>query len=78
MTRPRHTPYTVRGIKRVACWRCGALPGYSNWQVCADGNAYRALCVGCDISLNALVMHWMNVPEWRAKVHAYIALVRGP
>lgn len=49
--RPRREPYTAAGIKRVRCVRCEA-PAVHQWQVCADLNRYRALCLDCDIALN--------------------------
>ena len=57
----RRTPYTERGIRRIPCARCGA-PSSTQWQVCADGNQYRGLCIDCDVALNALVLGWMGLP----------------
>lgn len=57
----RRRPYTERGIQRVPCARCGA-PSTQQWQVCGDGNQYRGLCPGCDVSLNKLVMDFMGLP----------------
>lgn len=55
MTRPRTKPYTEAGIRRLKCVRCGKQ-GYSQWQICADGNQYRVLCKSCDVAVNRWVM----------------------
>lgn len=70
LSRPRHEPYTDVGIRRCKCVRCGA-PSVHQWNVCADGNAYRALCLDCDIALNLLVLKWANDPNAEIKVAAY-------
>jgi hypothetical protein len=54
----RRKPYTEIGIRRVPCTRC-RLPGRFQWQICADGRAYRTLCARCDVELNELVMRWV-------------------
>jgi len=77
VTRPRRKPYTAAGIKRVPCARCGA-PGVHQWQICSDGNQFRALCVACDIALNRLVLKWVGFPDWRAKAAAYAEKSRRP
>lgn len=55
-----------------ACFRCGDPAGYQ-WQVCADGNTWRPLCVDCDIALNRVVLEWMRHPQAAELVDAYIA-----
>lgn len=55
----RRKPYTSLGIKRVPCFRCGD-PGAHQWQICADGNQYRAVCTPCDIALNETVLRFMG------------------
>jgi hypothetical protein len=72
----RREPYTSAGILRVPCVRCGAR-ALHQWNVCADGNRYRALCLDCDIALNKLVLEWANCPDAVAKVAAYEAEQRG-
>lgn len=57
----RTTPYTVLGIRRLKCCRCGS-PARTQWQVCSDGNQYRPLCLDCDFALNKMVMDWMGLP----------------
>lgn len=66
----RREPYTSLGIKRVPCVRCGA-PAVHQWNVCADRNVYRALCLDCDIALNKLVLEWANDPDAAEKVARY-------
>lgn len=66
----RKKPYTVIGIARLKCFRCKAQAVHQ-WQVCADGNQYRPLCLACDIALNALVLRWMRDPQAKQKLAAY-------
>lgn len=72
----RREPYTALGIKRVPCVRCGA-PAVHQWNVCADRNVYRVLCLDCDIALNRLVLEWANDPDAAAKVAKYEAEQRA-
>lgn len=58
----RSKPYTAAGINRCACIRCGAQATYQ-WQICADGNNYRPLCVACDVALNRAVLKFMRHPD---------------
>ncbi len=76
LARARTRPYTAIGIRRVSCVRCGS-PAVHQWQVCADLNRYRALCLDCDIALNAYVLAWANDPSAAAKVAAYEAQQRA-
>ena len=63
MTWPkRPQPYTDTGIRRLRCVRCGER-AWSQWQVCADGNNFRAICQMCDVALNRLVLEWMGHPR---------------
>lgn len=66
----RKRPYTQIGIRRLKCFRCGAQAVHQ-WQVCADGNQYRPLCLRCDVALNRLVLRWMRDPEASAKIARY-------
>ena len=68
--RGRRKPYTVRGIKRLKCIRCGR-PGRFQWAICADGNKQRPLCTRCDIALNALVLRWAKCPNATALMRQY-------
>ena len=72
LARPRTEPYTAAGMRRVKCVRC-AGQALHQWQVCADGNHYRALCLSCDIELNRLVLNWANDPNAESKMTAYEA-----
>jgi hypothetical protein len=67
---PRKTPYTVAGIRRLKCYRCGQ-PAVHQWQICADGNVWRPLCLACDIALNRMVLVWMGFPDALVKVQRY-------
>lgn len=58
MSRIRKKPYTVIGIRRMACFRCGHKPSYATWNICADGNRARPVCRGCDCALNEMVLRW--------------------
>jgi hypothetical protein len=73
MKHGRKTPYTEIGIKRLPCFRCGVKPSYSQWQVCADDNLYRPLCLKCDIELNRMVLKWMHDKCAGIKMSKYIA-----
>lgn len=66
----RRTPYTERGIRRVPCFRCGK-PSHQSWQVCADGNQFRAVCRSCDVGLNRLVLRWLRDPDADEKLRRY-------
>jgi hypothetical protein len=59
---PRKRPYTVLGMLRVRCVRCGERAVHQ-WQVCADGNNWRALCLQCDVALNRTVLEFMRHPK---------------
>ena len=58
----RRTPYTVIGIQRKECIRCGA-PAATQWNICADGNHYRPVCYDCDDAINRLVLEFMRHPN---------------
>lgn len=58
----RREPYTVVGIARLPCFRCGQ-PASQQWNACSDGNLWRPLCVPCDLALNELVLRWMGFDE---------------
>lgn len=66
----RKKPYTVIGIKRKKCTRCGR-PARFQWQICSDGNVYRPLCGECDIALNEIVLKWAGFPDWEEKIMRY-------
>ena len=58
----RTKPYTGLGIRRVPCVRCGAKAS-AQWNICALGAGFHALCTECDIRLNALVLRFANIPH---------------
>lgn len=66
----RTKPYTQTGIRRIPCKRCGN-PSVHQWQICADNNVYRGLCMRCDIALNALVLRWMRFKNWKKIINKY-------
>lgn len=57
---PRYKPYTDKGIKRIPCMRCGK-PSRFQWNICALGKQFNAICEDCDIALNELVLDFMRV-----------------
>ncbi len=63
-------PYTNEEIAACECVRCGA-PAVHQWNVCADKNRYRALCLDCDIALNLLVLQWGGDPNAKRKCTVY-------
>lgn len=66
----RRTPYTVIGISRLGCIRCGA-PAVYQWQICSDRNRYRPVCRSCDIDLNRIVLKFMNHPDVEEVINQY-------
>lgn len=72
----RRKPYTQRGVEQLPCCRCGA-PAHAQWQVCADGNLNRPICLRCDIELNKMVLQWLGDPDWEAKIAKYRGAGRG-
>jgi hypothetical protein len=75
----RRQPYTVKGIGRVACMRCGKRPAVHQWNCCAISNRWIAICVPCDIALNALVLRWLGVSDRAHLIAAYrIKATGGP
>jgi hypothetical protein len=66
----RRKPYTDIGIRRVPCFCCGA-PSETQWNICADGNVFRGLCLPCDVALNDAVLRFMGDPDRTAKIAAY-------
>ena len=66
----RKTPYTLKGIKRIKCFRCGK-PASQQWQICSDDNIYRGICTECDVALNEVVLKFMGFGDWEEKMKAY-------
>lgn len=67
---PRSKPYTQLGIRRVPCTRCGA-PSRYQWNICAMENKWHGVCTGCDVELNAMVLQFFGVEDWRNKAADY-------
>jgi len=72
----RKGPYTEAGIRQLFCIRCSNRAVHQ-WNVCADGNNFRPLCLDCDIALNVMVLQWMGDPEWKEKSNAYAQRARA-
>jgi hypothetical protein len=74
----RSKPYTVVGLARVKCAHCGE-PASRQWSLrpCALGRtAWYPLCAAHDLTLNATVLHFLNVPDADALLAAYAALAQ--
>jgi len=72
----RRKSYTVTGIKKVPCIRCGK-PSYATWQACANERYHIPVCKSCDIGLNRLALKYFKIPnrellmkEYEEKVNA--------
>lgn len=78
----RKTPYTARGISRVTCYvRWCDDKATAQFQVCADNNVYRPLCVLHDLRMNtkALEVLGMHPVDVASKMTAYaISVGRDP
>lgn len=68
----RREPYTVIGVRRVPCIRCGGVAKYQ-WQICSDGNRWRPVCERCDVALNRLVLEFMRHPDPEGAIARYEA-----
>jgi transcription elongation factor Elf1 len=66
----RTKPYTAIGVRRLRCVRCGAQAVHQ-WQVCADDNTYRPICLDCDIALNRLALEFVGDPDIDEKMARY-------
>ena len=66
----RKKDYTAIGIRRLKCVRCGQR-AHAQWNICADGNLHRPICLDCDIALNEMVLRWMGFPDVDAMIAAY-------
>ena len=67
----RKKPYTQIGISRIPCKRCGK-PSVHQWQICADGNQFRGLCLKCDILVNKVILKFMRFQNWKSLLNKYI------
>jgi len=66
----RKKRYTGRGILRLKCIRCGEQAVHQ-WQICADGNNWRPICLDCDIALNKVVLKFMDHPHCQQLILEY-------
>lgn len=67
----RKTPYTVIGIRRIPCFRCGE-PSVHQWQICSDNHVFRGVCNDCDIALNRLILEFFGFDDIEDKMKRYI------
>lgn len=72
----RLTPYTDKGIQRVACARCGK-PSSAQWNICAIGPQFLPMCKACDIDINRLVLQWIKHPDATKLLAQYKGAQRG-
>lgn len=72
----RREPYTVRGVGRVPCLRCGK-PSRYQWQACALDRRFCAVCEDCDIDLNRMVLEFFRVDEIEERMRVYEARARS-
>ena len=68
--RGRRKPYTLAGLRRVPCARCGR-PSTSQWNACANGNRYLGCCDTCDIMLNWLVLKFFKFDKVDLRIRRY-------
>lgn len=70
---PRKKPYTQIGIQRLKCYRTTCKNKATHqWQICADGNVYRPICIKCDIEINRMVLKFMEEKNREYKMKMYI------
>lgn len=55
----RAKPYSLAGIRRCRCRRCGKAAS-AQWSICANGNRQVPICTACDIALNRMVLTWLG------------------
>lgn len=66
----RRKPYTVIGISRKNCARCGEK-SFASWGICALDNFHFPICIDCDIALNDLVLGFMRVGGKQQIINEY-------
>ncbi len=67
----RKQPYTVIGIGRKKCARCGDKAEFQ-WQCCANGNLWLPVCSRCDIDINILVLRFFKIKNRGHLISSYI------
>jgi len=55
----------------MKCFRC-KKDGEFTWNICADNNKNRVMCLRCDIEINELVLRYMGFKNWRKMMKKYI------
>lgn len=63
-------PYPDSKLRSMQC-HCCQQPARFQWNACADGNVWRALCPACDVRINIAVLQVLDPKRWRVKVRAY-------
>jgi hypothetical protein len=71
----RRKPYTLIGIRRKRCVRCGASARFQ-WSACANGNRWVPLCLECDVAVNAIVLDFLKLPNAGELLKQYDANAR--
>lgn len=66
----RKKPYTIIGISRIPCARCGERSD-SQWQICANHNRYLGVCILCDVELNEVVLEFFGLSRRKSLMKAY-------
>lgn len=56
----------------MRCFRCPRRAA-TQWNICADGNSFRPICLPCDVALNSLVLRFMRDPDRNEKIARYRA-----
>lgn len=71
LKKPGERRYTQAEVEAADCFRCGSPAGFQ-WQVCADGNTWRPLCLPCDVELNRRTLEWMGHPDQHVLMLDYV------
>lgn len=66
----RKRPFGIRQLYQQKCHCCGG-PARFQWNACADGNVWRALCSLCDVKINIAVMKVLDPANWRERILKY-------
>ena len=73
----RRKPYTAIGIRRVTCCVAGCEEkARYQWQCCATGNKWMAICPEHDVALNDAALKLIGHPERAGLIEAYQERVR--
>ena len=62
----RSKPYSEIGLKRMACSACNKAKASEQWSLrpCVIGkHVWFAICLDCDLELNAKLLEFFNHPE---------------